>query len=303
MKKGNVSAHAKKKAAKPFVIVLICLALAISGMAAYIYNEEIAEIATFIKNNISTVFYALSNSAEDVSAKSEENDRKQQELLEQVAEVTMRDLTDEERQLLAEGKLSYEEALALIKGEMVAPSTTADPVEETAKIDEVEVIVTKEPEITEVIVVTEKTEPTVTEATVPTTTPEVETTPISAEERETLKKRIDDIIAEIYLLRATYLNKIDELIEASKKEYMALPKSEHTLNGKMRLVEKVVIPKGNALEAECDKRMKLLLDEFSGILKKLGEDNAIIGEIEKTDAEQKKIKKTELINKYMVKAK
>nr|MBQ5810962.1 hypothetical protein [Clostridia bacterium] len=131
-----------KKASKPFVIISLCLVLAIGSAAAYAYGEEIVEIAKFVKNNISAVVYALTNSSEDVSAKKEENDKKQQELLGQVVEVTMRDLTDEERQMLAEGKLTYEEALALIRGETIAPVTT-------------EVI----PEVTEEVSAPEQTKP------------------------------------------------------------------------------------------------------------------------------------------------
>ena len=299
MKKESMPKSKKNKAAKVLLTVL-CLLLVALCTVIYVFREE-----------IKILYSAMTSSEEALVSRREENDKKQNELLGEIAVETMRDLTEEERKLLAEGKLTYEEALALIRGETIAPVTTEVIPEVTEEVSAPEQTKPHTPSHKDPITPSQTTAATVQTTTEVTTAEETTTEVVTTEAvttekpmtEEELKARKEEIIAEIYLLRATYLNKIEELIANTKKEYIALPKSEHNLNGKMRMVEKVIIPKGNALEKECNEKMKLLLDELSVILKKLGENDAIVGEIEKAYDEQKEIKKTELINEYMPKAK
>ncbi len=281
MSKINAAGGKKRRGLKVFLAILLVLLLA-SLTAAYVFRDEIAFI-----------YSGVTSSGEELASREEENDRKTNELLGQIAEVTMRDLTDEERKQLASGMLSYEDALALIMGEPPIVVTT-----------DIQPIVTEEPVVSDIpeITTAEEPEPTETSAIVTEATKAPEQPQeisIPTEEIEKYKARINEIIAEIYLLRATYLNKIDELIESVRKEYARMSEKKHTLSTKISLVEKKLMPAGNALEKECDASMKVLLDELGGILKIIGSDNSIIKEIEKTYAEQKEIKKAELINKYM----
>lgn len=275
----GASIRKKHRGLKIFLTV-ICVLLVALCTIAYILRDE-----------ISFVYSGMTSSEEALASREEENDRRTNELLGQIAEVTMRDLSEEERKLLADGLLSYEDALALIKGEPHTAATTDIGVEATEAPD-VTVEVT-----TQNTAATEKTEP-VVQTTVAATE---ETSDIVSDSLgiEKYQNRINEIIAEIYLLRATYLNKIDELIAAAKKEYSALPKDQHTLSTKLRMVEKRIMPAGTALEKECDAQMTILLDELKDILKIIGSGTDIIKEIEMTYAEQKEIKKAELINKYM----
>ena len=201
--------------------------------------------------------------------------------------------------MLLEGKLSSADALILIQGGVLTEETTAAEVPEET---------TEQPDVTDVIEVSDVTTapdtadlPETSETQVTSKAPEV--TSSTAIDTDALLARQNEIIAEIFLLRATYLNEIDELIKASKKEYVALPKEKHNLKGKLEMVEKVIIPKGNALEKECDSKMDVLLDELGGILKQTGQSDTVVKEIKKTYAEQKNIKKTELVNQYMPKSK
>ncbi len=278
----------KHRGLKTFLTV-ICVLLVVLCAVAYIFKDE-----------ISFIYSGMTSSEEALASREEENDRKTNELLGQIAEVTMRDLTDEERKLLADGVLSYEDALALIMGEPHEPAVTNTGAEVTEAPDvtgEVAEAPDVTVEVTQTAEITERTEP-VVQTTVATTkeTSDIVTDSLDVEKYQ---NRINEIIAEIYLLRATYLNKIDELISSTKKEYSALPKEQHTLSTKLRMVEKKVMPAGNALEKECDASMNILLDELKDILKIIGSGTDIIKEIEKTYAEQKEIKKAELISKYM----
>ena len=140
-----------------------------------------------------------------------------------------------------------------------------------------------------------------TAATTVTTTVTASTTATTpAADQATLLTRQNEIIAEIYLLRATYLNEIDALIQGMKDEYAALPEEERGFKAKMKIAEKTM-PKGNALEDACDARMEELLAELTKILQQSGSSTAIIDEIEETYLEQKVLKKTELYNQYFPK--
>ncbi len=282
----KLEAAGKKHIGRRVLLTVLCVLLVAVLVAAYIFKDE-----------ISLLYFAFTTSEEDVAAKQEENDKKNQELLDGVSDVTMRDLTEEERRLLAEGILSYDDALKLIMGEDFVLGT--DLPDETLVPDVTDSPVTTE--ASEVPKVTEpaETTPATEETTVTTTTAKKDNVITDPAEIEKCRNRINEIIAEIYLLRATYLNEIDKLIDAMREEYLALPKAKHNLNGKLELIEKSIIPKGYALEDECDIKMNILLDELREILKSLGDDTDIIKQIKDTYAEQKKLKKTELINKYM----
>ena len=322
----------KKHLVRNILLSILLVLVLIIGCVLIIFGDEIR-----------ILYKAMNTTPEAIESQRIENDKKTQDLLEEIAVATMRDLTDEERKLLASGDLSPEDALALIKGETASttadvadstendpalatdPLTTADTVSafETTSVPDSKTD-TNEPQsttkATTKITVTEKNgkpissgntpSPSVSVAIKPQTTtssktpaakPQTTKKPSSngTPEQDTAKRnRIDEIIAEIYLLRATYLNKIDQLIKDAKATYIALPKNQHNLQGKMRVVERYLIPKGNALEAECDAKMRTLLAELKGLLNDLGMSTEIINEIQKTYNEQKEIKKTELYNQY-----
>jgi len=246
--------------------VLLVLLLAV-GLVVYRYYSALAGF-----------YKGATQSSEAVQSQKAENDKKAQDLLNDlVPEVTYRDLTDEERAMLESGLLSEEDALALIRGETLAPAVTAaEPVETTEPAE-----TTAEPVET-------------TSAPVTTAKP-AETT--AAETTVNASARQEEIIAEIYLLRATYLNEIDKLIKDTKQMYIDLPKEEKTLANKMKIVEKM-IPKGNKLEDDCDARMEELLSELTGILQQQGASTAIVDEIRATYNEQKELKLAELYQQY-----
>lgn len=275
--------------------ILIFLLLAI-GILAFVFKDYLRQLPSLYKG--------LTYSSEGISSMQAENDKKTNELLGELAVETMRDLTEDERALLASGELSKSDAIALIQGFMtqtdIGEETTAD-----TSVDEP--VTTAETEVTTSTSTTAET--TTTAATTSATSASTAVSgkapaePLINEEKQALQNRVSEIIAEIYLLRATYLNKIDELIATSKAEYVALPKEQHNLQGKMRFIEKSLVPKGNALEAECDAEMQTLLTELKGILTQLGSDTGIISEIETAYKEQKELKMAELYNKYSSKLK
>ena len=259
--------------------------------------------ALLLRRWLSLGHYILTTSPEAVQSDKAENDKKTNALLnELIPNVTMRDLTEEERALLASGALAYEDALALIRGETVAPVTTDAPATTTAPVETEPPVQTTAPEAPAATAAVSKPPAETTAATKPPAVTTAVTTAETTAATEPLDlaetiRRQEEIIAEIYLLRATYLNEIDKLIKDTKQMYIDLPKEQKNLQNKMKIVEKM-IPVGNKLEDECDAKMETLLAELSTLLKKQNLSTAIVDEIRKTYAEQKNLKLAELYNQY-----
>ncbi len=271
----KTQANTKKHTVRNVLLILLALLLITGGVLAYTYRDYL--------KHASSLYKGMTHSSEEISSMQAENDKKTNELLNELAVETMRDLTDEERQKLAKGELSASEAISLIQG-LMPP---------------LDIEVTAITEATSAEVTSAEDTPKTTTAAKPVAKPE----PIPSEREIALRNRISEIIAEIYLLRATYLNKIDDLIASTKQEYNALPKEQKNLQGKMRLVERSLIPKGNALEKECDASMNVLLSELKGILSELKMGTEIITEIQNTYKEQKELKMAELYGQYSSKLK
>ena len=173
MSKENAAGQKKRRGLKVFLTIILVLFVACLAVVC-IYRDEIAFI-----------YSGMTSSSEALASREEENDKKTHELLEQIAEVTMRDLSEEERKQLASGMLSYEDALALIMGKdpIVVTADTSDETADPIEVPDVTVETdAKKPEQTAAV----------TEAT-QATTKATEKSPeslISPEELEKYKNRI-----------------------------------------------------------------------------------------------------------------
>lgn len=283
MKQKETKKNARKR---NILLVLVSLFVVLALAAGFVVYRNYSAIAGFLRG--------MQASSEDLQSQKEQNDQKQQELLNDlVPAVTFRDLTDEERAMLESGLLSEEEALALIRGETLAPTPSTETPAETTAVP-VETTVPTSP-VTEAVA----TEPVTTAQTTAQTTAETtaaSSDTVSAGVAAALARQ-EEIIAEIYLLRATYLTEIDKLIQGAKQEYLALPKEERSLAAKMKIVEKL-IPKGNKLEDECDAKMEALLSELTSVLQAQGLPTDVVAQIRATYKEQKEIKLAELYQAY-----
>ncbi|MBE7038228.1 MAG: hypothetical protein E7404_04910 [Ruminococcaceae bacterium] len=120
---------------------------------------------------------------------------------------------------------------------------------------------------------------------------------ISEADKKASKKRIDDIIARIYLLRAEYLNALSSLEAEAKATASSIPKKDRTTSKKLELIEKFT-GRGVALEGQCDSKMERLLAELKSELERSGLDMTVISEIKSVYASEKQLKKSELFSKY-----
>ncbi len=109
--------------------------------------------------------------------------------------------------------------------------------------------------------------------------------------------KVNNLIAECYLLKAEFLNRIDNLIGQARTEWRSLPKEERTQSAKVAMAGKYM-SKGSQLEAECDQRMNTIIKKLETELKNSGQSTAIVSKINALYNEEKAVKKASLVAKY-----
>lgn len=103
--------------------------------------------------------------------------------------------------------------------------------------------------------------------------------------------RVDDIIAKIYVLRASYTGKIDALVGQALSDYRAKKGT------KSELISRYV-SRGYALEGECDAEMEALLSELQKELKRTNTDAGLISKVRSAYQTEKSLKKATIIEQY-----
>lgn len=273
---------AKPKKRRTGQIVFLCILLLLLAVLGGVVWRYRAGLAILIDN--------FGKSSEQVSAEREDYEKKTQALLDKLSGggITLAALSEADRARLKNGEITPAEAVAIIMG--LAGSTAA---ESTAAPTE-----PPSPGVT--TVPAEMTAPAATTAPVtpvgPATSDATTEVTVTAPATSTARS-VEDVISEIYLLRAEFLNKIDLMIADGTAEVEATPKEKRTLTFKIELMNRYM-DRGNALEKECDARMELLLAELETALRQSGGDLSLIDEVRALYAQEKKLYKAELYQKY-----
>lgn len=273
---------AKPKKRRTGQIVFLCILLLLLAVLGGVVWRYRAGLAILIDN--------FGKSSEQVSAEREDYEKKTQALLDKLSGggITLAALSEADRARLKNGEITPAEAVAIIMGlaGSTAAESTAAPTEPSA------------PDAT--TVPAETTSPAATTAPVtpvgPATSDATTEVTVTAPATSTARS-VEDVISEIYLLRAEFLNKIDLMIADGTAEVEATPKEKRTLTFKIELMNRYM-DRGNALEKECDARMELLLSELETALRQSGGDLSLIDEVRALYAQEKKLYKAELYQKY-----
>ena len=285
---------AKPKKRRTGQIVFLCILLLLLAVLGGVVWRYRAGLAILIDN--------FGKSSEQVSAEREDYEKKTQALLDKLSGggITLAALSEADRARLKNGEITPAEAVAIIMGlagstaaestaaptEPPSPSVTTVPAETTAPAG-----TTVPAETTAPAATTAPVTP-VGPATSDATTEVTVTAPATSAARS-----VEDVISEIYLLRAEFLNEIDLMIADGTAEVEATPKEKRTLTFKIELMNRYM-DRGNALEKECDARMELLLSELETALRQSGGDLSLIDEVRALYAQEKKLYKAELYQKY-----
>ena len=264
------------------LVVFLCillLLLAVLGGVAWRYR---AGLAILIDN--------FGKSSEQVSVERENHERKTQELLDKLSGggISLSALSEADRLRLKNGEITPAEAVAIIMGlaettASAAASTDAPPVSDVTVGPAV-------PDAPATSAASAATEPTAAATTAPAGT--------TAPAATTVSPAVQAIIADIYLLRAEFINKLDDLIEEGKAEVNAIPKEKRTASVKLEFMNRY-LDRGEALEAECDARLEALLADMAAQLKADGGDLSLVDDARALYVQEKKVRKAELYRKYV----
>ena len=285
---------AKPKKRRTGQIVFLCILLLLLAVLGGVVWRYRAGLAILIDN--------FGKSSEQVSAEREDYEKKTQALLDKLSGggITLAALSEADRARLKNGEITPAEAVAIIMGlaGSTAAESTAAPTEPSAPAGTTVPAETTAPAGT--TVPAETTAPAATTAPVtpvgPATSDATTEVTVTAPATSTARS-VEDVISEIYLLRAEFLNKIDLMIADGTAEVEATPKEKRTLTFKIELMNRYM-DRGNALEKECDARMELLLSELETALRQSDGDLSLIDEVRALYAQEKKLYKAELYQKY-----
>ncbi len=120
--------------------------------------------------------------------------------------------------------------------------------------------------------------------------------PTKVEEAKT--DRVSELIAKLYVLKSTYISKLDGLAADAKAEYKATPEAERTEKWKSSKISKYM-SLATSLEATCDAQVEAIVTELRTELKKTGGDMSLIDTVRSSYESEKQIKKAFYLNKYL----
>lgn len=276
-------------------------------------------------DNIQALVMAVTYSDEKLADKKAENDKIISDALEKYPEISVRDLTEEEKQALAEGRLTEEEVLLLLQGklelETEPPAVSDEPeavpptVDENLPLeddpltevqppvnepdDEATVTTPSDPPSVPDIPVTppdeqENIPPEPVPDVVPTVPPteEISTEPISNNDEE-----IANLVAKMYVMKAEFTASLTNLENTTLKDYAALSDEEKTSEVKAKMMSEVLSTVA-AMEKDCDTQVEEILDRLTELLNEDGKDLSLVDSIETAYKNEKTTTKAEYINKY-----
>lgn len=108
------------------------------------------------------------------------------------------------------------------------------------------------------------------------------------------EQEIKELIATMYVLRTTYVGKLDAVVQSAIDEYVA---GEHTSENRT----KVVYSKMDeliAMEKECDSKVAAVVSRLRELLKTTGQDDTLARQVEETYREEKSLKKAYYLNAF-----
>ena len=251
----------KKKVIKTAVFSVVALILISLILLCVRYRDTVRLVLN--GENIKSFVNSQRYSREDIEEQIEENKEQMQKIAEQDPRINIRgDLTEEEAKALAEGRITSEEAISIVKGDKTLDEILSSKSEgQQGGQDKPPVQETVQGELN-------------TEQNPGETVPN--------------KDRPSEIIAELYVLQAEFIAKLEALGSKAYEDYKATKL--------MSIVDSYTGEAGD-LEIECDTRVKALLEELDAELTKTGGDKEIIKEIRKHYYKEKSLKKTYYLNK------
>lgn len=211
-------------------------------------------------NNISAALSFARFSQEELEEKLAANDQTIKDAVAKAPQVTIREVTEEERSALRDGTLTQEELVqSLIQQPETKPEAKPDgqpPSQSTRK---------------------------------PAQQPPASSAQPEPEQSE-YEKQVNALIAEVFVLREEFLIKLDELQAAAIADYKAIPADQRTTKAITGLVSGY-LAKGLDMEKQCDAQIKEIVLKLDQLVHENGGDETLAQTVYDTYLEEKSLKK------------
>ena len=230
---------------KLLLAAVLVLALVLAGLA---WRQQ---------ENLKAVRDALRYSQEELEQQLADNQQTIRDAVDAAPEVSVREVTDEERQALRDGTVTREELIESLLNTEGAEAVSEPPVSYTV------------PEQ-------------------PAETAEPAELPKPAE--QVYQRELSALIAKVYVLREEYTMALDDMYDAAKADYNALPEEKRTKRDLINLAGSY-LDQANALEAQCDSQMDEIVTAMESLIRANGGDMALVDKVVYTYANEKSLKK------------
>lgn len=216
------------------------------------------------RNNIAAVLSFARFSQEELEEKIADSDQKIKDAVEKIPNVTVRDITEEEKEALRDGTLTQEELVENLIKPATKPETEPEQKPQTPEREQPQ---SQKP------VVPPQSEPKTEE-----------------QMKSEYEKKLSAVLAKVYVLREEFLIKLDQLQAEAIAEYRALPETERSASKLTGLVGKYM-SKGLELEKQCDQKIDEILVELEALIQENNGDTTLPQTVFDTYVEEKSLKK------------
>ncbi|MBQ3135305.1 MAG: hypothetical protein IJB75_05805 [Oscillospiraceae bacterium] len=218
----------------------------------------IGAVAIWLRDDINAVLSGLRYSSDELEVQLTQNEQAIKDATQVAPDITIRDLTEEDRQSLKDGSITKEELIqSLIEPVQQPKQETKQDGQQPTKQDE--------------------------QPSAPS-----QKDPVQVSDYQ---KQLASIIAEVYVLREEFLIELDDLLAEAKAEYVSIPKNERT-TAKLTSLASGYFTRAYSLEKECDGLMKDIIDRLEELLQANGDDLSIADAVYDTYLSEKRLKKS-----------
>lgn len=212
------------------------------------------------RDNLKAIHAATQHTSAELEEKLDENQQMIQEAVKATGEVTVGEITEEDRQAFRDGSMTQEQLV-----ERLTNGGEGEPREEPASTSRPESDGTPPPE-----------------------------PPKPAE--NTYQKELSALIARVYVLREEYTLALDTMYADAKAEYLALPAEKRTKTHLLKMA-RGYLSRASALEKECDGKMDEIVRAMEKLLRENDGDLGLVDTVVYTYANEKSLKKSWYMSK------
>ena len=223
-------------------------------------------VAFWQKDNISAFITAMRYTPEQLKEQISENDKAlKKELVGLLGSKNIRDYTEEEKALIERGEASEKEILAKIiaeQGGWITPASASG------------------------------------DGQIEAGGSSSQTQDSGSEPTKSADTIISGYVAQLYAMEGRYLASIDGVLDRAYAEYVSTAKHNQD-TAAMTAVGAKYITEIYSLESSCDAEVNTLLDSLKAELTAIGADTSIIGTIRSAYNNEKQLKRSYYMSKYM----